>query len=68
MATPLKALADYVYSKKLDWEGLEPLIQSLRIEPESLPFTAQEIDELSAAYQSPRVSRFLTSLKKDLHL
>lgn len=66
MATPLKALTDYVYVHHLDWGGIEPLINSLRIGREELKFTAKEIDELRAAYQSKRVSRFLEGLKKDL--
>ena len=68
MATPLKALADYVYAKRLDWEGMDPLVSSLRIEPEALLFSGQEIEELMVAYPSKRVFRFLSQLKKDISL
>jgi hypothetical protein len=67
MAGPLKALADYVYVHKLDWKGLAPVVNSLRIEPESLESVSKdEFDSLSEGYRSKRVRRFIKGLKKDL--
>lgn len=65
MATPLKALADYVYAKKLDWISSEPLLDNLRIEKEELHFTSDEIKELQENYNSSRVRKFLTGLQKE---
>lgn len=68
MATPLKALADYVYANRLNWDGVEPVIQSLRIDKEELKFDTKEVDELEAAYRTLNVSAFLKGIKKDLDL
>jgi predicted transcriptional regulator of viral defense system len=69
MATPLKALADYVYVRKKDWTGIEPAISSLRIEPEELTQApSSSIETLSSNYTNSRVTRFLEGLRKDLHL
>lgn len=68
MATPLKALTDYVYAHRLDWEGTAPLTDSLRIERDDLKLNTQEIDELKFAYRTERTTRFLEGLKKDLKL
>ena len=67
IATPLKALADYVSVHRTDWSGVEPLIESLR-----LPITCiDEIDPeqcaaLAANYRSLRVRRFLNGLGREL--
>lgn len=69
MATPMKALADYVYVNKKDWAGLKPAVESLRIEPEEFEsVTSEDIDTLIENYTSRRVQKFLKSLRKDLKL
>ncbi len=69
MATPLKALADYVYVHKRDWADIEPAVDSLRIEPEDFEsVTPEQINELIENYNSRRVKKFLRGLKKDLEL
>ncbi len=69
MATPLKALADYVYAHKREWSGIEPVVKSLRVEPEELEqLTGEEFDVLTANYNSRRVQRFCKGLRKDLKL
>ena len=69
MATPLKALADLVYTNRLDWLGLEPLVESLRIEREDLKFKLNDLAIIQEAYcHSLRVTRFLDGIKKDLEL
>jgi hypothetical protein len=35
MASPLKALADYVYAHRLDWASAGPIIESLRVDESS---------------------------------
>jgi len=69
MARPLKALSDYVYAHKQDWKGLDPVIKSLRIEPDSLEgVSKEELDSLREAYQSNRVQRFIKGVKRGLKL
>lgn len=67
MATPLKALADYVYIHKENWEGSAQVIESLRVEPDSLKEQGREgFDRLYKNYNSRRVKKFIKGLKKDL--
>jgi len=67
MATPLKALADYVYTHRCDWTSASPLIESLRVEESDLTgLTADAFDQLLPIYRSGRVRRFLLGLRKDL--
>lgn len=69
MADPLKALADYVYVRKIKWTGIGPLVDSLRIEPDELAgITGPAIDALLDNYSNSRVRRFLEGLRKDLGL
>lgn len=69
MATPLKALADYVYVRTRDWTGIDPVVGSLRIEPEEFEqLTARSLDALANNYSNVRVRRFLEGLRKDLNL
>jgi len=69
MATPLKALTDYVYVRGKDWTGIEPAVSSLRIEPEELEqITRSTLETLSDNYSHRRVKRFLEGLRKDLSL
>jgi len=68
MASPLKALADYVYAHKLDWISAGPVIESLRVDETSLTGIKVEMFEhLLASYSSQRVRRFLEGLRKDLN-
>jgi hypothetical protein len=68
MASPLKALADYVYAHRLDWISASPIIESLRVDESSLAgVEAEAFDRLLANYSSRRVGRFLKGLRKDLH-
>jgi predicted transcriptional regulator of viral defense system len=69
MASPMKALADYVYVNKKDWFGLKPVTESLRIEPEEFEaITSDDLDILIENYTSLRVGKFLKGLRKDLNL
>lgn len=67
MATPWKALADYVYANKKNWQGTQPLIQDLRIEEKYLkradPYLLNELKEHS---NSLRVKEFIEGVKKSL--
>ena len=69
VASPLKALADYVYVNRCNWDGQTPVIGSLRVdETELATLTAASFDELSSVYRSGRVLRFLASIRKELHV
>ena len=60
MASPAKALADYVYVRRMTWTGIDAAIGSLRIEPDELAsIEPSELSELAANYESGRVKRFL---------
>jgi len=67
LATPLKALADYVYVQQCDWRSAGPVVESLRVENESLAeLTGELFDEVMSAYKPGRISRFLVGLREDL--
>lgn len=67
LASPLRAIADIVYIKKIDWSGLSFLTNSLRIELEQLlEISPTHFLEIEKAYRSKRVLHFLNSLKKEL--
>lgn len=69
MAMPLKALADYVYVQRCKWKSAAPVVESLRVDRALLDeLTPEMFDEVSAAYKSGRVLRFLGGLRKDLKL
>lgn len=67
MASPAKALADYIYSHKEDFKNIGDAAESLRIEPEQLnSVKAEELSILQGNYSSKRVKRFLDSWMKEL--
>ena len=67
LASPLKALADYVYVHKRDWTSASPVVGSLRVEENMLATIEDgEFDRLRDNYSSLRVRRFLDGLRKDL--
>ncbi len=67
MATPWKALADYVSFYKKDWVNLDPVRESLRVEEDSFKESDPSIlKELATSYSSHRVQRFLKGIQKEL--
>jgi len=67
LAAPLKALADYVYVHKCDWDSARPVVESLRVDGSLLAgIEADGFDRLLANYSSRRVQRFLKGMRKDL--
>ncbi len=68
IASPLKALADYVYAHRLDWISAGPVIDSLRVDENQVAgIKVETFDRLLANYSSRRVRRFLEGLQKDLN-
>ena len=67
LASPLRALADYVYLKKLDQANFDYLINSLRIDEEVLlKIDPSECLKLKKVYRSKRVLNFLGNLNQEL--
>lgn len=67
MANPWKALIDYVYVYKKQWRGIKPVVESLRVEKESLENTdCVFLSQLEEIYKNSRVQKFIKGLKKDL--
>ena len=67
VATPLKALADIVAARGLDWTDSGPLVSSFRIESEDIDgLTSEDFDMLDGVYYSRRVRTFLAGLRKGL--
>lgn len=61
MASPAKALVDYLYIHQLNWTRIDEPIGSLRIDEHELAcVTAKEIESLLSNYGNGRVKRFLT--------
>ena len=67
VATPLKALADMVASRGLDWTNCRPLVESLRIEPDDLEtLRPEDFEILEGVYYSKRARTFLAGIRKEL--
>jgi len=67
LASPLRALADLVYTKKIAWEGMEFLTDGLRIEIDQLEqINPDHFSEIKNVYRSTRVLHFLDRLKEEL--
>ena len=67
IATPLKALADMVAARGLDWTDCRPLIKSLRIEPDDLEtLRPEDFEILEGVYYSRRARTFLAGIRKEL--
>lgn len=67
MATPLRALMDYVYWHKVKNADLDFLENSLRIEKTTLDeITLEEIDSLKPVYRASIVQDFLENVRQGL--
>ncbi len=67
LATPVKALADYVYLHRLNWTGIADPAKSLRIDLEDLEsVNHQVLSDLAENYTNSRVKKFLTGWLKEL--
>ncbi len=62
MATPLKALVDYVYTRRMVWDNEAPIAESLRIDTAALLFSKSDLNALKATYPSQRVRTFLSGI------
>ncbi len=65
IATPWKAITDYLYCYKKDWTTLAPFNESLRIELSELPQLSSDFaNALGAYYNSKRIHTFLKNVTK----
>ncbi len=65
VATPWKAIMDYVFCYKKNWKNIAPLDKSLRIELKALPpLTVEMAKKLSFFYNSSRVQKFIDGVVK----
>lgn len=69
LARPWRAVVDYLAVRRLEWRGVRPLIESLRVEETFLrQTTAAELSEIEVAVHTQRVTRFLRGVRRDLRL
>jgi len=69
IAKPCRALMDLVCSRKLSWEGMDWLVEGLRIDPESLmTITVNDVKILKLIYKHKRVKSYLSHFIRELNL
>ena len=69
IATPLRALCDLIYIRKLKEARIDFLIDSLRIEYDTLKtLTAADFKEIETVYKVKYVNLFLATLKESLNI
>ncbi len=67
IATPLRALADYVYDRKIEWTGIDFLLDGLRIEEENLnTLTLDDFKAVLPVFRAKRVQSFLHHLQTEI--
>lgn len=67
IASPLRALADLVYLNKYTWQGIDFLLESLRIEEKDLnSLSPKDFDRIINVYRNKRVLTFLNALQETL--
>ncbi len=65
IAQPLRALLDLVYLRKLSWQGIDYLLQGLRIDSEYLQtIRKSQLNQLLKVYQGKREMQFIQELIK----
>jgi predicted transcriptional regulator of viral defense system len=66
IAEPVRALMDLVCLRKTEWQGVEWLQESMRIDHEHLgKITGADINTLKLVYKHKRVTAFLESLARE---
>jgi hypothetical protein len=69
IAKPLRALADLVCLRKIEWQGVDWLTGSLRIDEDNLrSIVPADILTLATVYKQKRTLHFLEQLAKELRL
>jgi hypothetical protein len=66
MASPWKAILDYIYCYKKEWLSLIPLQDNLRIELEDLPkISSGDLEQFKTFYHSKRIDHFVKNISKE---
>ncbi len=69
MASPIKALADYVHIREMTWAGLASLVENLRIDSDAFAsLVAEDFEVVASNSTSARVRMFLSAMRKELGL
>lgn len=62
MASPWKAILDYIYCYKKEWHTLTPMVESLRLDVENLPkISKEDLLRLKEFYHCKRIDRFIAN-------
>jgi hypothetical protein len=65
IASPWKALADYMYVRRKKWESFGSIIEDLRLDESRIDAADKTIlKEIACYYDSPRVRRFAQAIQK----
>jgi hypothetical protein len=68
-AEPLKALADYVFRCGWNWTTIEPLVDHLRIDKDTLEAVSPaDFDAVQGNYKCVRTENFLAGVRKELRV
>jgi hypothetical protein len=63
IASPWRAITDYLYCYKKEWACLEAVVEALKLDIKKLPFlTAVEAELLKKYYHHQRVTQFISSV------
>jgi len=66
VAEPFRALMDLVCLRKVEWQGLDWLVEGMRIDYEYLRgITSADIRTLTSVYKQKRMQLFLESLARE---
>lgn len=69
IADPLRALLDLVYLRKLPWQGLDYLLEGLRIDEQAIrSLSSSDISRLLDVYKGKRERMFIEALLRSLGL
>ena len=67
IANPLRALADYVYDRKIEYTSIDFLLEGLRIETENLKtLTTNDFNAVLSVFRAKRVQSFLQHLQTQI--
>ena len=69
VAKPFRALMDLICLRKVEWQGIEWLLEGLRIDLSLLDnITSEDIQTLQRVYKHKRVKSFLSALGRELNI
>lgn len=69
LAKPWKAICDYIYCYKKEWDSLDLLLENLRIAEEDLPtLRYEEMQILMNYYHHKRITTFLKGVQREFKI